>query len=246
MNSLARLAQQAGLHTLDQAVTLPNFEFPVISPGRSDPQGLPEPLFCSGQFGVPADLTLLYFTLPDCENCRSGAHFMDRIQSQWADAPEGNVPSVCARIVVSDWPTSPEVGIESAALGLQKIGGIVWDAQGVLSERLAVVAQPAFFLFDKKGLLLAYQNGPVEFSSPGFEVFWKSLLTDMRKAEVRSHGWTAGKIFMSDREQMSSSVVSFLNKGALSLLWLVVCVLLCYSLGRFFLRLRKNFTGSQN
>lgn len=244
--TLSQMARASGLHTLDGKVSVPNFEFPVVGERDADRAPAPEPLFCDNEGGRPADLTALYFTLPDCENCRTGARTLERLQEANPAVAGAPVPTVCARIVVSDWPTLPELGLEYRSTGLKNMKGIVWDPEGVLSERLSVVAHPAFFLLDRDGQLLAYQNGPVEFASAGFEVFWQNLLGDVRKAAQDGESVAAGAIFDSERNYLSSQPVSFLNQGPLSAVWLVVLLLLCYHLIRFFLRLRKNFTGSQN
>lgn len=244
--TLSQMARASGLHTLDGKVFVPNFEFPVVGERDADSAPAPEALFCDKEGGRPADLTALYFTLPDCENCRAGARMLERLQEAHPPVLGASAPTVCARIVVSDWPTLPELGLEYRATGLKKMKGIVWDPQGVLSERLAVVAHPAFFLLDREGQLLAYQNGPVEFASAGFEVFWNNLLGDVRKAVRDGDFFTVGAIFNRERNYLSSQPVSFLDKGPLSAVWLVGLLLLCYHLIRFFLRLRKNFTGSQN
>lgn len=246
LTTLSQMARASGLHTLDSSVALPNFELSVVREQDADVAPAPEPLFCDKDGGRPADLTLLYFTLPDCENCRAGARAIERLQQVHPVVDGVPPPTVCARIVVSDWPTLPELGLEYRATGLRHLKGFVWDSQGVLSERLAVVAHPAFFLLDRDGQVLAYQNGPVEFASAGFEVFWQNLLGDLRMVSQNSQKLSAGSIFNRERDFLSSQPVSFLNQGSLSILWLVVLLVLCYHLVRFFLRLRKNFTGSQN
>lgn len=247
MTRLSELAQRAGLQTLDAQVVVPNFELPLV--GSDDPQKAhaSEPLYCDRSFGRPADVTVLYFTLPDCENCRPGIASLERIQRQYATADQdGSSPRLCLRIVVSDWLTSAEISQEVAATKVEKIPAFVWDAQGVLSERLAVVAQPAFYLLDKDGQLLTYQNGPPDFASPGFDVFWLSLMKVLHSEDFRAGNRKLGSAFNSPRNDLSSQPVSFLSQGVLSAVWLVVLGALCYSLVRFFLRLRKNFTGSQN
>ncbi|MFZ9519469.1 MAG: peroxiredoxin family protein [Silvanigrellaceae bacterium] len=246
MNSLATLAQRAGLHTLDSNVVIPNFQFPVVS-SLEDEAGRPaEPLFCDQRLGLPADITLLYFTLPDCENCRPGARAVERLMNSWDSPGEQPAPKVCARVVVSDWPTLPEVVQEFKDSGFKNIPGLVWDSQGVLNERLAVVAQPAFYLLDRGGQLLAYQNGVVEFSTPGFELFWKSLRRELKEGYRNGDFQKLGETFNAERTWLSSQPVSFLNQGLLSAFWLVVLCLLCYSLVRYLLRLRKNLSGSEN
>ncbi|MEN9809947.1 MAG: hypothetical protein RLZZ488_1514 [Pseudomonadota bacterium] len=246
LTTLSQMAKASGLHTLDSKVFVPNFEFPVVGERDADAAPAPESLFCDKEGGRPADLTALYFTLPECENCRAGARALERLQEAHPPVAGALAPTVCARIVVSDWPTLPELGLEYRATGLRSLKGIIWDPQGVLSERLSVVAHPAFFLLDRDGELLAYQNGPVEFASAGFEVFWNNLLGDVRKAAQEGEALAAGRLVNRERNYLSSQPVSFLDQGPLSAVWLVVLLLLCYHLIRFFLRLRKNFTGSQN
>lgn len=246
MNSLATLAQRTGLQTLDADVVIPNFQFPVVSSLADESRTTGEPLFCDAQFGAPADLTLLYFTLPDCENCRPGARAMERAAGVTPESNGQPVPKVCVRVVIGDWPTFPEVVQEFQELGLKNIRGLVWDPQGVLNERLAVVAQPAFYLLDRGGQLLAYQNGAVEFAAPGFDVFWRSMLREFKEGYRNGEFEKLGETFKIERPWLSSQPVSFLNQGVLSAFWLVVLGLLCYSLVRYFLRLRKNLSGSKN
>jgi hypothetical protein len=246
MNSLATLAQRSGLQTLDANVVVPNFQFPVVASLADESGGVAEPLFCDAQFGTPADLTLLYFTLPECENCRPGARAMERAAGVSLESMGQPAPKVCVRVVIGDWPTLPEVVQEFRQLELKSIRGLVWDPQGVLNERLAVVAQPAFYLLDRGGQLLAYQNGNVEFAAPGFDVFWRSMLREFKESSRNGGFEKLGDVFKVERPWLSSQPVSFLNQGVLSAFWLVVLVLLCYSLGRYLLRLRKNFSGSKN
>lgn len=250
MTSLAQLAQGAGLQLLDAKVSIPNFELPVLTGEIVDTPRQFESLFCDNTFGRPADLTAIYVTLPECENCRPGLEALDKLQrSLLTEAGQSQAavkPKVCLRAVISDWPTPAEVSQEFSRSGVSAMKGIVWDPRGVLSERLAIVAQPSFYLLDREGGLLAYQNGPVEFSSPGFEVFWQRLIQEMNSSEFQAQDLRLGAIFNAERNDLSSQSVSFLNKGILPWVWLVVVGLLCYTLVRFFLRLRKNFTGPQN
>jgi len=243
MATLAQLARAAGLQTVDSTIVIPNFQLPIVGRLVNESTFEERQLFCDKDFGRPADLTILYFTLPECENCRQGALSVERLQS----STEPSSPNrVCARVVVSDWPTSFEVSQEFVASGLQKLDGMIWDAKGVLSERLAVVAQPAVFFLDKGGKLLAYQNGAAEFASPGFAVFWESLKRVMAAPDVRASETALGQVFASERPELSTRPAKFLNQSILSGVWLVVLGLLCYTLVRFFLRRRKNFTGSAN
>lgn len=244
MASLEKLAQAAGLHTLETRVVIPNFELPLIDGSSQPSQNRVEPLFCNVQFGGSADLTLLYFVLPDCENCRLGVTSIDHMSERVFTQPLAQRVKVCARVVVSDWPTPDEVAQEFRSLELHAVKGIVWDAQGVLNERLAVVGQPAFFMLDKKGQVLAYQNGPVEFGSPGFEVFLQSLLNVLKGSTSKEHPADLAKAFSLEQEELSRSHVRFLDQTILSMIWLAVLVALCYAFGRFFLRLRKNLSGS--
>ncbi len=246
MTSFAQLARGAGLMTPDRPIVIPNFELPLVSRLQDDALHPSESLFCNREFGSAADLTLLYFTLPECENCRPSARELGRMRELvFADAARAPV-KLCTRLVVSDWSTSAEVAQEWSGGGFAGFSGIVWDPKGALSERLAVVAQPAFYMLDGTGQVLAYQNGPVELGSVGFGYLWRSLLNELRSEQFKASGSKLGDQFNVEREDLSSQPVSFLNAGGLPVLWLVVSVALCYSLVRFFLRLRKNFTGSKN
>lgn len=246
MTSFAQLARGAGLMTPDRPIVIPNFELPFVSRSQDDSLHPSEPLFCNREFGTAADLTLLYFTLPECENCRPSARELGRLREQvFADVASAPV-KLCTRLVVSDWSTSAEVAQEWTGGGFKGFGGIVWDPNGALGERLAVVAQPAFYMLDSTGRVLAYQNGPVELDSVGFGYLWGSLSKELRSEQFKASGSKLGDQFSVERENLSSQPVSFLNVGVLPVLWLVVSVALCYSLVRFFLRLRKNFTGSKN
>jgi hypothetical protein len=246
MATLAELARAAGLMTPDRAILIPNFHLPLVSGGQGESKIFPEPVFCDRQTGSPADLTLLYFTLPGCENCRPAVRELVRMRDAAFQNSSPQSLKLCVRLVVSDWQTSAEIEQEWDAGQFAGFEGVVWDAGGVLSERLAVVAQPAFYMLDKQGSILAYQNGPVEFSSLGFVSFWKKLVGQLSSEEFKRSGQSLGENINREIQELSSRPVSFLNQGFLPAIWLVVSIALCYSLFRFFLRLRKNFTGSQN
>jgi hypothetical protein len=246
MTTLAELARAAGLMTPENAIFIPNFQLPLVSNARNESTGLTEPLYCDRTLGSAADLTILYFTLPGCENCRPAARALGRMRNETLEKENPRDLKLCVRLVVSDWQTSAEVVQEWDAGQFAGFEGVVWDSSGVLSERLAVVAQPAFFMLDKGGRIVAYQNGPVELDSVGFAGFWKKLVGQLRSEEFRASEMSLAQHFNVELAQLSSRPVSFLNQGLLPSIWLVVSIALCYSLIRFFLRLRKNFTGSQN
>jgi len=153
---------------------------------------------------------------------------------------------VCLRIVVSDWPTRDEIVQELREVGWQGHLGVIWDKNGAISERLAVLGQPALYLLDRNGQVFAYQNGPVEFAAPGFKVYWATLLNLIKNEASRHESRTFSEILTAQESVLkSSSTVMFLNNGVLSFVWLVAGIGLCYSLTRFFLRHRKNFTRSE-
>lgn len=243
MATLFGLIERAGLVPVDAGrVVIPNFRFPVLTGTEYDAPPIESPLFCSE---APAELpqaTLLFFTLPGCENCKAGLLSFQKL----ADKSFVEVKArICFRVVVSDWQTQAEISQELRELSWAGRVGVVWDEKGVLQERLAVLGQPAFFVLNQGGQVAAYRNGPVEFASPGFDVFWieftKMLKSDANNEELAS-SWQSR---MGDEiPAKSSGAVMFLNNGALSFVWLVAAIALCYSLTRFFLRLRKNFKGS--
>lgn len=243
MSTLFELIQGAGLVPMDAGnVTLPNYQFPVIQVADKGFSESPQPLMCRDAPSVTPDATVLYFTLPGCENCRPGLNALRRLATKEAALADSKL---CFRVVVSDWQTRAEIEQELTQLSWQGNVGVVWDAEGILQERLAVMAQPAFFLLDGKGVLVAYQSGAVDFYAPGFEVFWtkfSDLIKNRAENSIRDISWASN--LHEDQLMKSSSTVMFLNNGALSLLWLVAIGAVCYSLVRFFLRLRKNFRGS--
>lgn len=246
MTTLSELARAAGLMTPEVTIRIPNFQLPLVSGVRNESVPPPQSLFCDSTFGAAADISLLYFTLPGCENCRPAAQLLGKLPQRSFGQAVPQPPKICTRLVVSDWQTSAEISQEWDAGQFEGFDGVIWDSDGALSERLSVVAQPAFFMLDNEGRLVAYQNGPVEFDSVGFSAFWKSLVTELGTTEFRRSGQSLGDRFNLELESLSSRPVNFLNQGLLPALWLVVSIALCYYLVRFFLRLRKNFTGSKN
>lgn len=245
MLSLADLMERAGLVTLTQAnIIVPNYRFPVIYNAESGVQEYVQSLICQSSAGHSAAATLLYFTLPGCENCRPGLQSFRALADESSQSPHLR-EKVCFRVVVSDWPTRPEIEEELNSLSWRSNVGVVWDAEGVLTERLAVLGQPALFIIDAEGRLAAYQNGPISFAAPGFEVFWATftgLIKNNAKNRTDEGAWF--EALHIELPVKSNQTVTFLNNGALSLLWLVAAGAVCYSLVRFFLRLRKNFNGS--
>jgi thiol-disulfide isomerase/thioredoxin len=244
MTTLFSLMERAGLVPLEGSqVVLPNFEFPVLMSTDYDAPPPMQPLFCR-ESGSQAPLaTLLYFTFPGCENCRPSLKAFENLARDFS----ANSDQICFRAVVTDWQTQPEIAEELRSVSWRSEIGLVWDERGILQERLAVLAQPAFFLLDRDGRVVAYSNAPIEFAAPGFQVFW-TVFGDLIKSEAKSTP-TSPRWSQSLREEnlvKSSTTVTFLNNGALSLLWLVAAIALCYSLVRFFTQLRKNFRGSQN
>jgi len=242
MTTLFDLMERAGLVPLENSqVVLPNFEFPVLLNTDYDAPPPIQPLFCR-ESGPEAPLaTLLYFTFPGCENCRPGLKAFEELARNSATTSQ----KICFRAVVTDWQTQAEIADELKSVSWRSEIGVVWDARGVLQERLAVLAQPAFFLLDREGKVVAYTNSTVEFGAPGFQVFWtafKELIINNANSATQEPLWSHS--LRSENLVKSSSTVTFLNNGVLSALWLVVAIALCYSLSRFFTRLRKNFRGS--
>jgi hypothetical protein len=244
MTTLYNLMEGAGLVPLESSqVVLPNFEFPVLMSTDFDAPPPVQPIFCHTS-GPQAPLaTLLYFTFPGCENCRPGLKAFENLARDFNASSKG----LCFRAVVTDWQTQPEIAQELMSVSWRSEIGLVWDSSGVLQERLAVLAQPAFFLLDRDGRVVAYTNAPVEFAAPGFQVFWavfKDLINSNAKSASEAPLWS--QTLQKENVIKSSSTVTFLNNGALSLFWLVAAIALCYSLTRFFTQLRKNFRRSQN
>jgi len=243
MVTLFGLMERAGLVPVDAGrVVVPNFRFPVLKGTDFDSPPIENPLFCNE---APAELpqaTLLYFTLPGCENCRPGLLSFQKLASQFSAQLQAKV---CFRVVVSDWQTQAEIAQEMRELSWEGGVGVVWDEKGVLQERLAVLGQPAFFILNGDGKVAAYRNGPVEFASPGFDVFWTEFI-QMIKNDASDGGLPLSWVNRMSEEipTKSSSAVMFLNNGVLSFVWLVAAIAVCYSLSRFFLRLRKNLRGS--
>jgi hypothetical protein len=243
MATLFGLIERAGLVPVEAGrVVLPNFRFPVLTGTDFDSAPIENPLFCNE---APVELpqaTLLYFTLPGCENCRPGLLSFQKLAGKSSVELKAKV---CFRVVVSDWQTQAEISQELRELSWQGRVGVVWDEKGVLQERLAVLGQPAFFVLNRDGQVAAYRNGPVEFASPGFDVFWTEFAHMIKNDAIIKGSASSWNSKMSEEiPTKSSSTVMFLNNGALSLAWLVAAIALCYSLTRFFLRLRKNFKGS--
>ncbi len=244
MTQLKDYAHGAGLlPVVGTRVHLSNEMLPVV---RSDESAVvqDEPLFCKSPEAAPTQATFLYFTLPGCENCRPGLSEFARLGRS---IPSDKKATLCMRIVVSDWPTLPEIQAELRSSPDLREWGVVWDSKGLLTERLAVLGQPALYLLDGRGQVSAYRNGPVSFVSPGFESFWHVLLQALESRYLLSESEVAQRALIEEPIQIKSSdYVSFLNNSLLPAVWLVSLILLCYSLTRFVLQLRKNFRGSQN
>lgn len=240
MSNLKDYIYGAGLIPVsDPQGQLANFDFPVVRLNGGSLKTDTEPLFCDS---LGSTATLLYFTLPGCENCQPGlGEFLRLGRTVAAD----DSVSMCLRVVVSDWPTLPELQVELQQNSELQSWGIVWDAQGVVLERLAVLGQPAVYLLDEFGQVSAYRNGSVSFVSPGFESFWQ-VLFDVIKNRASETSGQGSRVALADEEILvkSNAHVSFLNNDVLPAVWLVGLIVICYSLFRFVLQLRKNFRGS--
>jgi len=243
MATLFGLIERAGLVPINAGrVVIPNFRFPVLTGTDFDSPPTENPLFCNE---APAELpqaTLLFFTIPGCENCKSGLLSFQKLAGKSFVEVKARI---CFRVVVSDWQTQAEIAQELRELSWGGRVGVVWDEKGVLQERLAVLGQPAFFVLNRDGQVAAYRNGPVEFASPGFDVFWTEFIQMIKNDADNDKSASSWHSRMSNEiPAKSSSAVIFLNNGAFSFVWLVAVIALCYSLTRFFLQLRKNFRGS--
>jgi hypothetical protein len=244
MTQLKDFVHGAGLLPVARAqVRLNNEVLPVVRGEMANVHD--EPLFCGTVNSPPSEAIFLYFTLPGCENCRPGLSEFVRLGRTLA--VDGKTTPLCMRIVVSDWPTLPEIKTELQMSPSLREWGVVWDSKGVLAERLAVLGQPALYLLDSNGHVSAYRNGPVSFVSPGFESFWQVLLQILESRALLPRTVTGRtELIHEEVAAKSSDHVSFLNNSLLPAVWLVSLLLLCYSLTRFVLQLRKNFRDSQN
>ena len=223
-------------------VRITNQALPVVRGSTATLQE--EPLFCGTGDPPAAQAVLLYFMLPGCENCRPGASEFVRLARTVALDTK---PPLCMRVVVSDWPTLPEIQAELEMSDSLREWGVVWDSEGVLAERLSVLGQPALYLLDGAGRVSAYRNGSVSFESPGFESFWHVLMQVAERRALLPSSQAGLLELTEERVQVKSSDhVSFLNNSLLPVVWVVSLILLCYSLTRFVLQLRKNFRSSQN
>lgn len=242
MSSLKDHMYGAGLIPVsDTRGQLTNFHLPVVRMNGASLKTDLEPLFCDS---LNSTATLLYFTLPGCENCQPG--LLEFLRLGRALAADESV-SMCLRVVVSDWPSLPDLQVELQKSSELQSWGVVWDAQGVVLERLAVLGQPALYLLDESGQVSAYRNGTVSFVSPGFESFWQALL-DVIKSRATKLYLQGPRVALANEQILvkSNTHVSLLNNYVLPAVWLVGLIVICYCLSRFVLQLRKNFMGSQN
>lgn len=245
MGSLEDYIYGAGLIPVAASeARISNSTFPVARLSDGTHRLKAEQLFCDRPDHEAPAATVLFFTLPGCENCRPSAQEFARLADMAAANP---AVDLCLRFVVSDWPSVQEIRNELQTVTQIQPLGLVWDQTGVLAERLAVLGQPALYFLDAQGRVGAYRNGPVSFVSPGFQSFWQ-IFSDVNKKQAKNEAVQASWVDRVREEVpvMSTTPVSFLNTELLPAVWLVGLTLLCYSLGRFVLQLRKNFRGSQN
>lgn len=245
MADFSQYLERAGFQALfDSKSVIANQAYPVFL-GLSSDRPQMQPLFCEAGAKTPR-LSFLYFTLPGCENCRPGLESLQALAERNSrSAPM--VEQMCLRIVVSDWPNQADILQEMREAGGLGRVGVVWDAEGVLQERLSVLGVPAGYFLDGEGRVFALNPGPVAFGSPGFEAL-ESALYFMLQNEAKSTSKVL-PLAQQLRQEIpleSSGIVMFLNHSKLSFVWLVAAIALCYSLSRLFLRLRKIFDGSQN
>jgi thiol-disulfide isomerase/thioredoxin len=171
-------------------------------------------------------LKILYFWSQDCEPCLSDMGDFQTFASK-------NLVSFQVLFVHEGEMQPPE--LEAYLKAFPKLP-LALEPEGVLAERAAILGSPGVILIDQTLQILAHNNGPIDFLSPGFELFNARL----RQIQILSHQNMA-KNSPSFRAQLLSEVndhsdqrVRILGIPWLSWGFILLLAILCYTLIKSF------------
>ncbi len=228
--SFEQICRMAGLRDVSAAhVGIGHVKIPFLpAPLPTDPSGAPLSFQTgilpagSGQGGSPSDtLSLFYFFEPGCEICEDDLETLSQM------SPNGDLATNFKFFAIS-YKTDITSDIKKLQLDRHLSFPIYHDVNGALAEKLAALGSPALYVTNENGFVLAHNNGPLEFSSIGFQLFVAAVQKRMFDFDSPQSVYTT-ETLADAKTQKQPLPVSFLKDSVSSSLLLGALLLVCYA-----------------
>jgi hypothetical protein len=173
LNPYVQALQQAGFVVTSGHVRIENFAIDYLT--RSNGQmSIQEPLprevlFPWKNAAVPQKISLLHFSLHECEPCHV------EIVDLHAFIAKGAVPHN-VQLLQFAFGTDATAIIADEMLPLVPEGAKIYlDPEDGLADRLGATSAPASFVLDEEGVVVGVNNDSTQFDSPGMDILMARL-----------------------------------------------------------------------
>ena len=247
------LLQNAGFIWVENEVRLHNYALPYLQKIQGT-MSIREPLptdllrpWEAGQNTVAPRVTLLHFSLHECEHCPSEVKYLHSFFSG------SRLPGMLLAhkapqhigLVQMEYGTNATQFVADDMTPLLPEGAKTHlDLDDGIAERLGVIGAPATWLVDEQGFVIGYRNGPMNFESPGFEALVGWL--EKRGADASKLGINQSlhAALTGTAEENATPRVKVLNETFVHIFAVGIAALVCYAAFRIVVY-RKDRTRKQ-